>query len=669
MSAEVIGPKLFERREDGRYVSAIGTLFPRRRILVSAPPMHALQRETFTEWLAAFTSAAGGPTLSERQLIWEAGESVDLILAPGDVVLIRPELERLDLALDADQLLQDEWQVPRHRVRFLSVRDPRVRQVLRERGEMWRMIAPPSTTQQMDEVIAHARLGLHQGAIYFYNFHTGTRYVTPAEFAGLAALDDTGLALQLDEIAEHSRRRNRHGQPEVAFFGVDPLKFGAPNFAGQKFVEMPAERLRKRHAGLAAMFLDALEVELQGLDEHTTMWRSRLFAAIGNDVREELSADVIPGVSAEFFPRIRWLPGGSFEDGEFIFSSVLSADGTVPADRELLPLWDPLARGFIANFIREYGNIEYLNLGRVEPSPFAPPRHEGRRGIYLAEIKVRGEVNPRMLQLRVLRWGIRERLEERDDWGGYKDLVQAVFDTEEYIDYTLDRRLGCLQFGMHLPVRVNMRRTSERYEGFRSEFRGRHFPVIYFERDYLNGIATNRVPARRMALSRYALAFARLLGRAAASNLVVGRTRNSTGPNIPGETLFDDGDEIIVENSSGLPGEVYLVDHGGAFADPETPRLEAFARAYARPVNVRLDLVSDPRVFAETYLLALTEELLRIQSDYRRRRRAFDGLFKHLPRQASGSFACRWERVLARLDACDPAAVVAEVRRHITIFG
>jgi hypothetical protein len=331
-------------------------------------------------------------------------------------------------------------------------------------------------------------------------------------------------------------------------------------------------------------------------------------------------------------------------------------------------LWDPLARGFIANFIREYGTIEFLNLGRIEPTPGTPPvSGRGRRGVYLAEIKVRGDASPRVLLLRVQRWGIRERLDEKDEFGKPKDFIRAVFETEEYVDYTLDRRLGCLQFGMHLPPRVHMRRVTEPYLDGREEFRGRLFPVIYFERDYLPGIPTNKLLDRKLADPRYALALARLLGRAAAPNMVVGRTLNPGSPEVSGETLFDDGNEIVVEGSDGLPRDLVLVDHSGAFADWRTGSLLAFARSYAGPVNRRVDKVPDPRLFAETYLAAFREEFTRIQSDYRRRRGAFDRLFQHLP-YIEGNFACRWERVLQRLRETDLEPLVREIGRHITVF-
>jgi hypothetical protein len=662
------GPPLFGKKDDGQYLSRIATLFPRYQLLVTAPPMHALQREAFKEWLAARQTAAGEPVPGAAALTWEALESVDLIVGAGDTVLIRPELDRLDLAFTADELLQEAWAVPRHRIRFLSVNKPEVRQALRERGELWRLMAPPLSPEHIAQAIAHSRVAISQQAIYYYNPHTGSRFITCDELQRLDQLDDAALAAHLEEIAQHCTQRNRHGHPEVAFFAADPLKFGAPNFVGIRFTNQGGEELRSSYTGLVRRFLEAVEAGLRVDDLTSRAWRTRMFTALASEESDEQVAGTLEGLSSEFFLRVRWLPGGRFEEGEFIFAPVFAREDGEPRDPELQPLWDPLARGFIANFIREHGNIEYLNLGRIEATPGAAGAGRGRRGVYLAEIKVRSEPAPRVLFLRVQRWGIRERLEETDAEGVPKDFVRAVFETEEYVDYTLDRRLGCLQFGMHLPPRVNMRRVTELYLGSRSEFHGHFFPVIYFERDYLPGIATNKVPDRKLADPRYALALARLLGRAAAPNIVVGRTRNPVVPDMLGDVLFDDGDEIIVEGANGLPRDLVLVDHSGAFADWRTASMLAFAKGYAHPVNRRLDRVPDPKAFAETYLIAFSEECARLQSDYDRRRAAFDRLFKHLP-YSEGSFACRWEHVLSRLQATDHEALVQAIRRHITVLG
>lgn len=664
-----IGPALFAIGENGQYLSRIGTLFPHHNLLVTAPQMHALQRDVFRDWLVREAESGGRPAPGAQKLDWESAESVDLIFADGGVVLIRPDLDRLKLAFLADDQLQEFFNVPRQRIKFLSIKDPRVRQALRKRGELWRMGITPSAPARMLEAVVRSRVRIALQPIYFYNPHTGTRFVTCSDFEDLAKGQDTALAAQLDEIAQHCIRRNRHKNPEVAFFRADSLMFGGPNFMGLNFSAMSGEELRLQHQRLAAQFRNATEPDFRRDHLVPGIGLQYLFSAISDDSRDTVSEDILQGLSAEFAPRIRWLPGGRFEEGEFVFTSLSPDSVSTVHDEDIDALQDPLARGFINNFIREYGNLEFLNLGRVEAISAASKLGRGRRGVYLAEIKVRGENNPRMLFLRVQRWGIRERLEETDDDGTPKDLVRAIFETEEYVDYTLDRRLACLQFGMRLPPRVNMRRVTEEYDGNRAEFDGRLFPVIYFERDYLPGIATNRITDRKLADTVYARKLAALLGRAAAPNLVVGRARLSVLPDAPAEPLFDDGDEIVIEGSDGIPHDLVLTDHSGAFTDWETPELIPFAKCYAGPVNRRADKVPEPREFAEIYLDVFRETFLRIQSDYRLRRSAFDGLFKHLHYSADGSFACRWEHVLRRMDQAVWSDIEAEVRRHITVLG
>jgi hypothetical protein len=668
-AVERIGPKPFARDAQGRLEAGIGTLFPRRRVLVTQDRMHFLQRGLFRDWLQQPSLPPGQPPPAGRHLDWECAESVDLIFTDDDLVLIRPELDRLDLAFEADSQLQEDWGVPEYHVRFLFAHNPRVRQALRERGELWRLATPAVDREAWARTIRQTRTAIHEASIYYYNAQTGTRWVTCQEFQGLAALDDATLARQLDEIAQHSATRNRHRHPEIAFFGVDPLQFGAPSFVGPAFTRLAPDVLRARYAELARQFQAATDPLLCRDDPQIAVWRDALLATLSGGDQDHAHDESPVGWGSDALFKTCWLPGGRIEDGEFLLARVLENSLESATDPALRALHDPLARGFTANLIREYGNLEYLNLGRIEPRAPAPTARRGRRGVYLAEIKVRGENDPRVLFLRVQRWGIRERLEERDEHGRPKDIVRAMLDTDEYTDYTLDRRLGCLQFGMRLPPRVTMRRVAEPYTGSRTEFHGRLFPVVYFERDYLPGIPTNQISPRKLGDPHYALALARLLGKAAAPNLIAGRTVNPQSRDVPGEVLFDDGDEIIVEGSDGLPGDLVLTDHGGAFADWRTPSLLAFARAYAKPANDRHADLQDPRAFAEAYLTALRTEFLRIQADYRRRKRAFDALFKHLPFNEDGSFACRWVRVLARLDATDDARLIGEIRRHVVALA
>jgi hypothetical protein len=244
-----------------------------------------------------------------------------------------------------------------------------------------------------------------------------------------------------------------------------------------------------------------------------------------------------------------------------------------------------------------------------------------------------------------------------------KDLLRSLEESEDYTDYCLDRRLGCLQLGMNLTRRVIVRRLSELYTGVNQRYRNQPIRTTYFEREYLAGIATDKLAIERYAMPGYALKLATLLGRAAALSLIVGRSMaEGTRP------VFDDGDEVIREGDDGLPAELLVCDHTGAFGDYKSP-LEKFAAHYAVPVNKREKVLPNPVAFAETYLAALREQFIHIRDDYRKRRRAFETLFKHCKYDLAGSFAVRWEFVLKRLDQANIEALVQKIRGEIKVLN
>jgi len=255
--------------------------------------------------------------------------------------------------------------------------------------------------------------------------------------------------------------------------------------------------------------------------------------------------------------------------------------------------------------------------------------------------------------LRLQKWGIREHLDEN------KELLQSILEAEEYTEYILDRRVGCSQLGMNLVSPISMRRVNEPYMGLRREFLGRTVWASYFERDYVPGVATDKIIPAKLASPDYALRFAHFLGKAAAPNLIVGRM------NLDHMILFDDGDEVLVEDEQGSPVDLLVSDLTGAFVDYQT-ELSRFAGAYAKPILKRLAWVSNPGPFMAAYLSAFQEEFLRIQGVYRRRKRAFDSLFRHCVRDEGGSFAYRWEIILARLNRTDANALAAAFRQELS---
>jgi hypothetical protein len=63
----------------------------------------------------------------------------------------------------------------------------------------------------------------------------------------------------------------------------------------------------------------------------------------------------------------------------------------------------------------------------------------------------------------------------------------------------------------------------------------------------------------------------------------------------------------------------------------------------------------------------LGDEFRRLQGDYRKRRRPFEALFKHYEDEHAGSFTFRWSCVLRRLDSTDVDALVAAIRKRISL--
>jgi hypothetical protein len=222
---EVIGPHPFERDAQGQQKVRIGTLFPDHKVLYTQlPGVHAWQRMGFIDQLNAKRASQQQTPLSpeEEQRVSEA--SVDLFFDP-DAIIIRPNPAQMDLAFAGDELLQEL--VSKRQIKFLSVSDARVREAIKQHGECWRLSAIPKDRAGKEKLVFGSKVGIHGLPIYFYNRLTGTRWLSCGEFENLGSLDDATLARHLQEIADHSIRRNRSGRPELDFFAADLRHFGA----------------------------------------------------------------------------------------------------------------------------------------------------------------------------------------------------------------------------------------------------------------------------------------------------------------------------------------------------------------------------------------------------------------------------------------------------------
>ncbi len=652
---EVIGPHPFARDAQGAQLTRIGTVFPAYGVLyTSSPAVHAWQRLNFIDHLNAQRAAKEQPPFNPQEEESVSTNSVDLFFEP-DQILIRPDPERMELSFAADELLQGI--VSKRQVKFLSLSDPRVREAIKWRGECWRLSSIPKTREGKERLILGSKVGIRGLPIYFYNRVTGTRWLTFEGFDKLSELDHNALGLQLQEIADHSMRRNRFDRPELDFFAVDLRRFGPREFAGTNFGQIAPEQLRARFQELREQFQSAVHEAFRQDDPRNKAWCERMISTLFLEGNEAQTEHVLSGLSPEFFLQVEWLAGGRFEEGEFLLDPVFEEAAAHQDDAELQRLCDPRAKEIILNLIRDYGDLEYINLGSVPESlSLDRPQKEGRRGVFLAEFRAYGEPAPIKRFLRLQKWGVWEHLDEG------KDLLQSIQESDEYTDYWLDRRLGCRQLGMNLCRRVFMRRLNETYRGQKQAHHGRLIRTTYFEREYLPGMATDKLPLDRYSRPGYAARLAALLGRAAASGLIVGRSFDSARP------AFDDGDEVVREGEDGLPAEILMGDHSGAFTEYRLP-LENLAAEYARPVNKRETILPAPKEFAEIYLNAFREQFLHIQGDYRKRRRAFDNLFRHCKYDPEGSFGYRWECVLRRLDQTELEAILVRVRQHIRVLN
>ncbi|MFA6561868.1 MAG: hypothetical protein WCV00_08165 [Verrucomicrobiia bacterium] len=651
MTLRFIGEPLLARTADGRLKSRIATVFVGNQTIVTLPGIHATQRAAYLHTLNQQRHAAGRPAMTEQEESVELSNAVDLVMEE-DTVLIRPDPARMDLAFAADEILQEV--VTKEQIKFLHVLDSRVRNAIKRHGENWRITPLPRSAADMQQMIVSSRIGIGGRELYYFNRETGSRFLTCQEFAGLGAMEEGERRRLLVEIKDSSAHLNRLGWPEVSFFMADKA-FRAADFALHDFASMPSDRLQTVFEALRQKFQNAVPADLRRDDVNQAEWRNRMYAALIGLKEDSVSEESLLGLGAEFYMQVEWLPGGRIEEGEMIFDSVMdqSLDNIDEQRRAKLALFEK-SRAFILSYIREYGDVEYINMGRLASSLSLRQSLQGRRGVFLVELKQRDAPQPFVKILRMQKWGVAEHLDDG------KSLLDAMLFSEEYTDYILNRRLACRQLGMNLASHTSARKLGERYFGKNRDYHGLTIYSPYFERDYIGGIATDKILPSKFANESYAFAFARLLGHAAAPNLIVGRCQ------LNGQVIFDDGDEVVIENQFGMPLEIIVADHTGTFTDFRRGLGES-APDYANAVNKRLAALPQPAAFAQAYLDAFTERFEKIQQEYRRRKRAFDSLFKHQVPVEAGNLSFRWLRVLERMNQADPRALKEMIRKNIAI--
>jgi len=567
-------------------------------------------------------------------------------------VLIRPDPERMDLAFRADEELQKC--VSKRHIRYLNTNALKVRRALRERGENWRMARAPISQEDMDRLILASKVAIDNTPIYYYNRMTGTRFITAGGYFEVERLSPNEFRQQIAEIVSGLNKRNRLGQPEVDLFPSS-----TPIEIRRAFKELRPDELDDAALRAACEKIDldwrmALPAALREETTDNFEWRNEMCHAITRQPNETNAEEqeLIAGISPEFYRQIEWLPGARIADGEVIFDAIYD-EAARTQDPELLALCDNRVKSFLFNTTRLFGAVDYINIGRIASSLARHPVAGNRRGnVYVMQYRETGAAEPQVLMIRLQKWGVAERLDEG------KDLLQAIIETDEYSDYILDRRLMCRQIGMNLPRQLGFGHFTEKYRG-NNQYNGVAVRTAYFVRNYVPGIASDKIPPARFGNPAFAQRFAALMGEAAAADLIVGRRSSVTHVN-----LFDGNYEVIQIGADGLPASIVVTDHAGSFVEYERP-LEEYAADYAHVVLRRRSFVADFKGFAAAYVAGFARGLAEAQAAYRKHRTAFDELFSDRPYDTNGSGAYRWACALRRLDACDTEAVAAVLRRAI----
>jgi len=646
---EIFGDQLFAKDADGKLLSRIGTMFFRTPGLVTKKGVHAMQRMMWIEEINRRRAEKGESALTLEEEDAEMAESADLIFTE-EFVLIRPDPERMDLAVRADEELQKL--VSKRKIRFLNTSAAKVRAVLRSRGENWRMARHPISQEDVTELIESSKVPICERPIYYYNRTTGTRFITASGYDEVAKLPDAEYRRQVEEVLSGLSKRNRLGQPEVDLFpSTTPVEIKK----AFKLLDPKAlsdSELRRAVDKIDTDWRMTLPAELRDESVANFEWRNTMCNVITRRPNETAAdeRELIAGISPEFYRQIEWLPGARIEDGEVIFDEIYD-EAQQTQDPELLEMCDNRVKSFLFNTTRLFGAVEYINIGRITRSLSRRPVEGSRRGhVYVMQYKELGAAEPKVVMIRLQKWGVAEHLDEG------KDLLESIVLADEYSDFILDRRLMCRQLGMRLPKRLGYGHFTEKYRGD-NHHNGCSVRTAYFVRAYVPGVATDKLPLAKYRNPAFAQKFAFLLGEAAATDMIVGRASSVTR-----ESLFDLNYEVVQLGEDGLPEEIKITDHAGSFVNYEQSFSDS-VEIYAAPVLRRRKYVTEYENFALAYIEGFRRRLVETQESYRTHRHAYDTLFRDRPYDTNGSGAYRWACALRRLDSADVDRLVEQLKK------
>ncbi len=187
--------------------------------VVTLPGMiHFSQREAHLDLLDAERKERGRPPFADEERNVELEKAVDLIIEEDKSgngerkVLIHANPTRCRWPWPPTTCSRNSF--PARQVRFLNVRNQKIRDALKRRGQVWRITPLPTTHAEMEAMIASSRIAVGGREIYYFNNATGTRYLTFEEFARAGGTRTGGTPPAPDQNARTTRCRPPAGQWE-----------------------------------------------------------------------------------------------------------------------------------------------------------------------------------------------------------------------------------------------------------------------------------------------------------------------------------------------------------------------------------------------------------------------------------------------------------------------
>ncbi len=636
---KIFGPDLLATDKAGQLLGPIACVFPRYGVLVTGRTIHAVLVEMFCRYLASQAkSHKGKPFMAEDED--QIYQDAVALLVRGSCVVIRSDPDAMERMFAADEILQKL--VPKEKIQFTGVHLEEVREQLRHRGESWRMSPPPQSLEQIRTYVTQSMASVGTGAVYYHNAQPGGRFLTHAEFRSIKPLlrANPGEALaRLKEIVELTRLKNDQAVAELELFlpvGQTLEVYALEPLIAKLEAGADTAAVEKRFMEFAETFAAKAGEDLCADNLSDSAWLMAMFCRL-SDINQQEIEECVLGLSEEFYLNVQWLPGARIVKGELVFENNV----------------EKRVADLIRDFRERRASLKAINVGRVLiPQNLERPRDE-RRDVLLIALSF-ANAPEELYVARMARWDVIHRLNQG------KGFDQAVWETVRYRDYIFDRLRAAEKLGMPIPHFDDIR-IEDKLPG-----NDPAYPVFFFNRSYIHGLASNRIPLRRYAGKSpdlFIVGLAGCLGRAALVSLALGRA------NAESELHFDDGDEILKLDEKGIPEDVVIAETTGSFADWATPMEELLPQCLvkvakhlekARSQGASAEALDEAvRRFGERFI----DELVRVQELVKAEGKCLKALFEDRGDE-KGGIRYRWDHMLARIESTNADRMRRAIETH-----